>query len=294
MESFSKNIKKELCTLDSKLKPCCVYSFVYGFMFCSTIHDNKNEIRILNLDVLDHFKSICEQIKTKDSNVFTFEKNKALILSDFFRSKDYISIRKNIIKCQKCKESFLRGLFLSVGSVSDPEKSYRLEIVLPDEQKADDISELLIEFSIEALKCYRSGKYVLYLRKSELIEDFFANIGAASVAFEIMNSKIKKDLINNANRVTNCDAANINRALDASAKYINVISILINTETINMLPPHLQEMAYKRIEHKELNYQDLGKQFSPAISKSGVYHRLENILDFYEEFKAKKLICHFL
>ena len=105
-----------------------------------------------------------------------------------------------------------------------------------------------------------------------------------------MNSKINKELINNANRVTNCDAANINKALKASDKYISIINLLIETEIITRLPVHLQEMAIKRLEFKELSFQELGKQFSPSISKSGVYHRLEKILEFYNELKSKKII----
>ena len=36
--SYSKNVKKELCSLNGKLKNCCGYSFLYGLLFCSSIN----------------------------------------------------------------------------------------------------------------------------------------------------------------------------------------------------------------------------------------------------------------
>ena len=184
----------------------------------------------------------------------------------------------------------MKGLYLAIGAISDPDKSYRLELIFNEEEKAYQICDAIMELGIEPLKTIRAGKTVVYLRKSEAIEDFFANIGATSLAFDMMNSKINKELINNANRITNCDAANINKALNASNKYITVINDLIESKKVYSLPEHLQEMALKRIEYKELSFLELGKQFSPPISKSGVYHRLEKIVDFYNELKEKELI----
>ena len=129
MVSFSKNVKKELCALNTKMKNCCGYSFIYGFMLCSTAVNNKSVIKILNSDAGNCFVNLCEQLNIKRSFEFSYEKNRAFINSDFFRCNGYDEIRKNVIKCSKCKESFLRGLFLAVGSVSDPIRSYRLELI---------------------------------------------------------------------------------------------------------------------------------------------------------------------
>lgn len=290
MISFSKNVKKELCTTNNKLKICCGYSMLYGFMFCAKIIDNKSVIKILNNDVGNYFISLCQQLNIKSAFNYTYEKNRVSINSDFFRCVGYDSIRKSIIKCGKCKENFLRGLFLAVGSVTDPEKSYRLELCVGDDELANGISSLLSEISISALRATRGGKTVLYLRKSEAIEDFFANIGATSLAFDFMNSKINKELVNNVNRITNCDAANINKTLAAYEKYNEAIEGLIKSKCFNMLPIHLQEMVRKQNENKELSFTELGKLLSPPISKSGVRHRLDKILELYNDFKDRKLI----
>ncbi len=290
MISFSKKVKKELCTTGNKIKNCCGYSFIYGFMLCAEKVENKRIIKILNNDVGAFFVDLCAQLGIKSDFEYSYNKNRVSMLNGFFRYNGYAEIRKNVIKCAKCKESFLRGLFLAIGSITDPEKSYRLELIFENCEIAKDISEFLREFGISVLTATRLDKTILYLRKSEAIEDFFANIGATSLAFDIMNSKINKELINNANRVTNCDSANINKAIIASNKYNSVITKLIETDTISLLPLHLQEMARKRIEFKELSFSELGKQFSPSVSKSCVHHRLEKILEYFNELEEKNLV----
>ena len=287
MYSFAKKVKNELCGLSEKQKNCCGYSTLYGLLFCAEIKDGYAILKMLNSDVGNYFVNLCAQHSVKSTFDYKYLKNRILIKSEFLRYFTVDDVKKSVFKCGRCKESFIRGLFLAVGTVNDPDKSYRLELVFDDSQRAMDIKALLLEIGIEPLVAQRGTKIILYLRRSEAIEDFFANMGATSLAFDVMNSKINKELINNANRVTNCDAANINKALNASDKYITAINYLISTQRMNTLPAHLCEMAYKRVEHKELSYTELGKQFSPPISKSGVYHRLEKILEIYNEIIEK-------
>ena len=80
----------------------------------------------------------------------------------------------------------------------------------------------------------------------------------------------------------NCDNANINKSIKANEKYINAISRLMETNKFDSLSEQLKETALKRMEFKELNFEQLGKKFEPVISKSGIYHRLEKIYDIYK------------
>ena len=253
MLSFAKKIKRELSINSQRQKVCCSYSLLYGLLFSSVIDNEYATLGCLNKDVARLFIDLCDQLGVKKSFFYSYEKNKLKISSNFVRFFDYNSIKSKIFKCARCKESFFKGIFLAYGTVNDPEKSYRLELLFSDESKAEQIKCGLFENGIDVLCAYRNKKHVLYLKRSEAIEDFFANIGATSIAFDIMNSKINKELI--------------------------------KSEKINLLPENLKEMAIKRIENKELSFSELGELFNPAISKSGVYHRLEKILEFYNEIK---------
>ena len=285
MVSFSKRIKRELCLLEGKFKNCCGYSLLYGMLYLSESENDTAELKVLNEEVGSFFVRICNALSIKSELEFGYDKKRIHIKKSFLRYSEIEAIKKNVFRCGKCKEYFLRGLFLVSGSINDPEKSYRLEFKLDKEGTAKEICELLSMVGISALRTERAGKSVVYIKRSEWIEDFFANIGATSVAFDIMNSKITKELINNANRVTNCDSANISKSIRATNKYLNVINELKETGDIERLPLQLKEMAEKRLLYKELSFSELGKQFSPPISKSGVYHRLEKIVDFYNDIK---------
>ena len=288
--SFAQDLKNELSILDTKIKKCCSFALIYGMFFSAKEENDFLKVNIKCESIGKMFISICDQLRLKKTVIYENNKKNVIISSDFLRYKLYNEINDNILKCAKCKEYFFRGLFLSHGTMNDPEKSYRLELVFEKESLARDIKLALQEIGIGSSIASRNGKFVVYLRRSESIEDFLAFIGAASLSFEIMNKKIEKEFISNANRATNCDSANINKALQASIRYIDVISKLIKSGQIEVMPEHLKEMAYKRIENKELSITELGKQFTPTISKSGVYHRLEKIVDYYNDLKEKKKI----
>ena len=101
-----------------------------------------------------------------------YEKNKIKISSDFIRYFDYESIKSKSFRCARCKENFLRGIFLALGAVNDPEKSYRLELIFNEEGRAKEIKDALLEIGIEPLVTTRNNKHLIYLRKIKLQHQF--------------------------------------------------------------------------------------------------------------------------
>ena len=63
----------------------------------------------------------------------------------------------------------------------------------------------------------RKGAHVVYFKASEQIEDLLTFMGAQNAALEIMNLKVFKDFRNKANRITNCETANIDKTVAASS-----------------------------------------------------------------------------
>ena len=286
MESFSKITKRELI-VSEKLKRCCAFSFVYGFFFIS---EEENGELIVKKTIAENAKAFIEVASAPlKLNGFSYdEKKKEIRLNKgIARFSTIAEYKDNIFKCDNCIGYFLRALFLLCGTVNDPEKSYRLELIFNNENKRNSIFELLEELGFSPKSALRSGKYIIYLRDSESIENFLALIGAVNATFAVMNSKIYKEFINNANRVANCDNANINKSLKANEKYIEAIFYLIDNDKIDILPESLRETAFKRIEFRELNFEQLGQKFDPPISKSGIYNRLEKILEIYKNLKEE-------
>ncbi len=191
-------------------------------------------------------------------------------------------------KCPSCLGAYIAGLFASVGSVTDPDKSYHLDFTFDDGNDADTLLEILTENGINAKLGERKNKSIVYLKESGAIEDFLALIGANSAAFTVMNSKIVRELRGNANRVVNCDTANIKKTLAASQKYLDVIAELAESGNIDKLPADLRETAELRAKFEQLTIGELGEKHEKKISKSGVKHRLDRIVSFYEEMKRQE------
>ena len=287
MESFSTTVKNEILQLETKNKKCCMFSYLYGFLFCNQTEDDKYYIKTTNVENANSFLKTCDFLFRKKHLCF-YKNSKISIESSLLRYFTVAEYKKNIFKCNDCAYYFLRSLFLMRGTISDPAKMYLLEITISDENKANDLLELLVELGFNFKIRLRQNKYVIYSKDSETIEDFLASVGANNATFTLMNNKIVKELRNNANRVKNCDDANIDKSLNASQKYLSAIKYLIESNNITRLPDQLRETAYLRLENKELNYAELGRKFSPVISKSGVFHRLEKIAELCEEFKKEE------
>ena len=97
-----------------------------------------------------------------------------------------------------------------------------------------------------------------------------------------MNKKIEKEIRNNANRIANCETANIEKSISAAQTQIEAILALQKSGKFALLPTYLRETAKIRLENPEMSFAELATLFSPPQSKSGIYHRLQKIVEFYK------------
>ena len=116
-------------------------------------------------------------------------------------------------KC--CRMSFLRGVFLACGSVTDPEKEYHLEFVLEDEAFAAALQRLIARFSLSAHLTKRRAMALVYLKGQSEITDMLSIFGAQSARFAMEDAYIRKELRNNANRALHVGAVAVDPAVDA-------------------------------------------------------------------------------
>ena len=77
-----------------------------------------------------------------------------------------------IVKNACCQRAFLRGAFLAAGSMSDPEKSYHLEIVCTNAGQAEQICSILLLFQVEARIVQRKKYQIVYMKDGAGISDF--------------------------------------------------------------------------------------------------------------------------
>ena len=189
------------------------------------------------------------------------------------------SILPSRILLQKtcCRRAYLRGVFLMTGSVSDPSKSYHLEIVFQRPEDARMIVHLMDSLGFGARVSKRKGREVVYLKESEQISDLLGAMGATLCLMKLENERILKDIAGNINRQVNFDAANLKKTGVTSKRQREDIEYIERTIGLGTLPATLQQAAALRLEMPDASLQELSEASHPHVGKSGINHRLKKL-----------------
>jgi len=184
--------------------------------------------------------------------------------------------------------AWLRGAFLTAGSMSDPEKSYHLEWTCKTREDADGIVQLSKRFEIDGRITERKGRFVVYLKDSTDIVDMLNVLGAHKSLMEMENVRILKEMRNGVNRQFNCDTANIKKIVKAAGRQVEDIRYIAAHTGLENLPPALRQMAEVRLEYPDVSLQELGEYLDPPVGKSGVNHRLRKLSVIAENLREGK------
>jgi len=294
--SFSLTVKEELLDLTVK-SSCCRRALLYGAMLGATLEESTLSFSTEHEEIATYIAKLVREFFKKDPSVdfkiyvgrpkytLTFAANPvASFLNTIEKSEDSLLTLMER-SCPNCAHTLLRGAFLSFGTVSDPTNSYHAEFILPFAKRADRLDALLAEIGLPARKITRGNKIGLYYKKSADIEELFAEMGGSRAVFDLVNAKIEREIRNNENRATNCDARNIARAVSASQKQISAIIRLKDCGMLDGLDEDLQRTAALRMEYDEVSLSELAAKHEPPISKSGLNHRLAKLCDMAEKIK---------
>jgi len=187
-----------------------------------------------------------------------------------------------------CKRAFLRGTFLTCGSLSDPEKDYHLEFVLKNEAQADMLRSVLASLSVEVGSVMRKKAYVLYIKDSEMIATVLTLADATVALMELENIRILKEVRNDVNRRVNCETANIEKTVRAASKQVEDIRFLAGAPGFDDLPEELKLTAALRLEHPEVSLSELAMLHPTSVSRSGINHRLRKLCDLAEKLRDSR------
>ena len=198
---------------------------------------------------------------------------------------DFLSdgIYQPIIRNKCCKKAYLRGLFLGVGTMSDPRKSYHLEFVLNSSQVAQDLKRLIGSFvDLSAGLIERGEEHVVYMKRAEYISDMLGIMGANEAMLEFENIRIGRGLRREVNRISNCDNANVDRTLSAAEQQIKYIELIDAKLGLDNLDPVLRETAQLRLELPGASLTAIGEALRPPIKKPGVSKRFAKLKEIAE------------
>lgn len=200
--------------------------------------------------------------------------------------KEYIYADEYLIR------AYLRGLFLSCGSINDPKKSqYHLEFIVNCELYAQFISNLLNQFHLKSKYIKRENKYMVYIKESEKISDFLKLMNANQALFYYEDIRIYRDRKNMTNRLNNCEQANVDKIIETASKQVKQIQKIKKIGGLNLLDDKTKEVAIYRLKYPETSLLELSEiitlETGHYISKSGLYHRFQKIKNLAQKIKEE-------
>lgn len=298
--SFSNNVRREICSAvsDNDKRFACLYGML---LFCRTLSPEHICFQTESSISAEFFGSLfrnifhyspeCRENSRKDGVVlYCYDIFDRKIIDEVYRKYRFINVRtiNSEIIVTNSIGGFTAGIFLACGSVNDPEKEYHLEFSVPGEVLAEELTVLLGDIGVTAKITMRRGQHIVYIKDSESIEDTLTFMGAQNCTLEIMKVKIFKDVRNKANRIANCDSANIDRVLKTSMRQIKDIKLIADTDGLDSLSAELREVAEMRLENTDMSLQEIGESLSVPISRSGVNHRFRKIAAIAENIRKGK------
>ena len=288
--SFSSEVKEEMARHISPARHCQIAELSAIMSFCGQIGREPNGTYTIGF--LTENEAVVRKAFTLLKKAYNIETGFALTeeeIRGFLQKIGNLEepVSSLVIKNACCRRAFLRGAYLSVGSMSDPAKGYHLEFACTDERKAEQLKEVAATFDIESRIILRKKYFVVYLKEGSGIVDLL-NVCEAPVALmKLENMRILKEISNTVNRRVNCETANIAKTVNAASKQVEDIEFLKNFYGLTNLPESLREMAEIRLEHPDAPLKELGEYFDPPIGKSGVNHRLRKLCELADKIREK-------
>lgn len=311
--SFSSKVKGELSLHLGNGRHCeiaetaaivniCGHTAVFGEHFCLKIQTENFHVAKKCFTLLKNTFNMIAEVSVRSSgrkHVYTvlvrdFSKAEAILKATglLYSEDGKMQLKKRIyspvVSSICCRRAYIRGAFLSVGSVNDPEKNYHMEFVLADEFSAEQLKELINSFGLDAKVVERKEHFVVYLKEGEQIVDLLNIMEAPLALMDLENVRIMKEMRNDINRKVNCETANLNKVVGAAVKQLEDIEYIEEKIGLSSLPEQLEEIARLRLEYPDKSLKELGSFLSTPVGKSGVNHRLRKISNIAEALREGK------
>lgn len=178
--------------------------------------------------------------------------------------------------------AYLKGVFLTSGSINDPKTSrYHMEIVIKEASEAVFVQKLLNIFDLNSKILNRDKGYMVYIKDAESISDFLKILGAMNAVLYYEDIRIYHEAKNRTNRLNNCEQANTDKIIDAANEQLKNIKILEENLAVELLDDKTKEALEYRKKYPEASLKELSEiitiETGNKITKSGLNHRFRKI-----------------
>lgn len=175
---------------------------------------------------------------------------------------------------EHCRMAWLRGRFLSQGSLSFANARSHLELVV-DPDEAEALAGHLAAAGIPPSWRIRRGRGVVTWKSAEVVHVVLRRIGAGPSLLELEARQIARTLRGELNRVLNAESANLTRTVAAAGRQLEAIAELESDGRLAKEATTVKAVAAARRETPEATLGELADRM--AIHRSAVQRALERI-----------------
>jgi DNA-binding transcriptional regulator WhiA len=173
-----------------------------------------------------------------------------------------------------CRLAWLRGQFLSRGSLSLANGQTHLEFVVPLAE-APILAERLTALGMPPSWRERRGRGVVTWKSSEIVHLFLRRIGAGASLLELDVRQVARTLRGDLNRVINAESANLARTVSAAGRQLDAIAALDSDGRLAEESRTVRAVAAARRETPEATITELAERLD--LHRSAVQRALDRI-----------------
>ena len=302
--SFTSTIKNELSKLElEKIEKVTLLSAI---LKNSMTLDDSIKISTENSSLARHIFTLIKETYSITPRIivrkgFNYNKNLIYIL-EIKEKKDIIledlCLNKNIpeeyiLDDDSLTRIYLRGVFLSCGSINDPKKSrYHLEFIVDNIEYANFIKNKLNTYYLNSKVIKRNNRFMIYVKEAEKIGDFLRMIGAINALLYFEDIRIYRDHKNMTNRLNNCEQANVDKVIATAELQLKDIELIESIGGLDLLDDKTKVAAIYRKKYKDVSLTELSEIISTEtnekITKSGLHHRFTKLKKLANKIKDNK------
>ena len=121
------------------------------------------------------------------------------------------------------------------------------------------------------------GRTEYMIRDIEGVVTILSRMGLVRTSLLLEDKAVIRSVRGMANKMVNCDAANIASTLAAARLQIALVNAIDEKELWSKLPPQLAEIARVRRENPSASLRELGQILSKPVTKSTVEYRWKKL-----------------
>ena len=276
---------------DGKLSKDCITLVIENASVARRIYKIIKTLYKVNINIIVRVQ---RRFRVKQIYILEIKDKINFILEDLsiLKNNKKIDPQEYLLGEKEDKISFIKGLFLACGSISDPKTSgYHMEFVVPFKKDASYFSKVLKDIGISSKTLKRNNKYMIYLKSAEAISDLLKMFNAINSMFYFEDIRIYRDHKNMVNRLNNCEIANQEKIIKTGLTQLENIKYLQENDLITLLDERTKDVIMYREKYPDVSLNELAQIVSmetgKPIGKSGINHCFIKIKELVKKHQNK-------